>query len=378
MKVKLIQADLIEELKDELAEICNSNFIPTVAVVFASVKHNLHEISELFNKYNIALFGGSSSGEIIQDETYEESIAVMLLDIKKENFDIFIKSKNSGTIKDTAEQARIYALEKFENPGIIVMASGLDSDGDEIVETLREFTKKPFPVFGGLTGDDLQMKSTYVFSNNKVISNGLICLILNNDKIKITGTATSGWETIGIEKTITKSVGNIVYSIENEPALDFFLKYYNIEIDLENKNDIITKIGAKYPVQLIRDSGKRVLRAALFTNPEDNSLIFAGRVPQGAKVKFSVPPSFDLIEKTINNIENLKQITPNADAIIMFSCVGRKDAMGPLIEDEIEGIRKLWDLPQIGFFTYGEIGSSQGAIPDFHNETCCLVLLEEK
>ena len=116
----------------------------------------------------------------------------------------------------------------------------------------------------------------------------------------------------------------------------------------------------------------------MYANPEDKSLVFAGRVPQDAKATFSVPPTFDVIEKTINDVQKLQQTNPIADAMIMFSCAARKIALGPLMEDEIAGIRKIWEVPQVGFFSYGEIGSSHDTIPDFHNETCCIVLLEEK
>ena len=222
------------------------------------------------------------------------------------------------------------------------------------------------------------MENTYVFSNNRVVNNGLICLILDTDKINITGTATSGWETVGVETIITKSKGNIVYSVDNEPALDFFIKYYNLDVDPKNKSDVVQKIGIKYPLQLIRPNGARVLRAPLFANPEDKSLLFAGRVPQGARVTFSVPPTFEVIEKTINNVKKLYEANQNIDAMIMFSCAARKVALGPLMEDEVEGIRSIWDAPQIGFFTYGEIGNSKDNVPDFHNETCSMVILKEK
>ena len=38
-------------------------------------------------------------------------------------------------------------------------------------------------------------------------------------------------------------------------------------------------------------------------NNEDGSLIFAGGVPQGSKVKFSIPPGFDIIEQVIEEVE---------------------------------------------------------------------------
>ena len=161
----------------------------------------------MFDKYDISIFGSSSSGEIEQDEIFEKSIVVMLIDIRTEDFNIYIQETGDDTIKNISEQAVAHAFKLFENPAIIVVASGLDTDGEEIVETIKNFSEKIIPIFGGLAGDDLQMVDTFVFSNNKVVNKGLICFIINTDKIKVSGTATSGWETIGVETTVTNQKG---------------------------------------------------------------------------------------------------------------------------------------------------------------------------
>ncbi len=377
MNVKTIYGTSINIINKQLSDIYENHFRPSVAIIFSSVKYNLKELNKIFDNYKIAVFGSSSAGEIMHDEIFERSIVVMLMDMKKENFGIYIENATNKTIKEISNNALIHALNKFKNPALIIVASGLDVDGDEIVETIKNNTKKRIPIFGGLAGDDLQMTNTYVFSNNLITNKGLVCLVIDTDKVMITGNATSGWETIGIETIITKSEKNIVYTIDNQPALDFFIKYYNLDVDIDKKTDVVKKIGVKYPLQLIRKNGTHVLRAPLYANPENKSLVFAGRVPQGAKVKFSVPPTFEVIEKTINNVKTLKQTIKNAEAIIMFSCAARKVALGPLMEDEVSGIRKIWNAKQIGFFTYGEIGSFNNNIPDFHNETCSVVIMQE-
>lgn len=112
-------------------------------------------------------------------------------------------------------------------------------------------------------------------------------------------------------------------------------------------------------------------------NPEDGSLIFGGTVPQGAKVKFSVPPNFDIVNQVIDETRLLKQHAPEADALVLFSCKARHLALGPMIEEEVEGIRSVWGAPLVGFFTYGEIGNLKGSGTDYHNETCSLVVLKE-
>jgi hypothetical protein len=85
-----------------------------------------------------------------------------------------------------------------------------------------------------------------------------------------------------------------------------------------------------------------------------------------------------VVEDTIQDFAWLSEKQPNADALLMFSCQGRYAALGPFLEDEIEGVYEHWKKPMIGFLSYGEIGSFKNGVCEFHNETCSLVLIKER
>ena len=63
--------------------------------------------------------------------------------------------------------------------------------------------------------------------------------------------------------------------------------------------------------------------------------------------------------------------------MILFSCQGRVIAFGPWVSEEISGLNKIWDVPMIGMFSFGEIGCGASGKNDFHNMTCSLALLKE-
>jgi hypothetical protein len=52
--------------------------------------------------------------------------------------------------------------------------------------------------------------------------------------------------------------------------------------------------------------------------------------------------------------------------------------LGPLIEQENEGLHKIWNAPMAGFFTYGEYGNGLDNKYKFHSTTCSWVALKEK
>lgn len=375
MQAKNIYGENIDEIKSKFSEAVKDGYHPTVAIVFCSIMQDRKALIDFFNEKNIDVFGCTTAGEIIDDEVMEHTTVIMLLNMKKENYKI-VYEEGSDTYKISNNLARL-AKKNFSNPSIVIISSGLTIDAEQIIKGIKDFDET-VPLYGGLAGDDLTMKASYVFSNRFESSNGVIALVLDNEKLLIRGLATSGWDDIGIEKTITRSEGNIVYTIDDEPAVDVFVKFFKFTESVNNRSEIIAMNFAQYPLQLKKDNGNIVLRAPLMVDIDSKALIFAGGIPQGSKVKFSVPPGFDLIEKTAERISALKETMTDPDAVLMFSCKARHLALGPMTSDEAGKIRGIWDKPLIGFFTYGEIGTANGSVCDFHNETCSMVVIGER
>ncbi|RMB60520.1 hypothetical protein EAX61_06780 [Dokdonia sinensis] len=375
MKAINIQGTSIGEVKSAFAKAVSQNFAPTLAIVFCSIAQDRKELVTFLNGHNIQIFGSTTAGEVIDNEITEGATVIMLLDIKREHYSIF--SKSSKNTLEIAKEMATTAKNTFNDPSIIVVSSGLTVDAEDIINGVQNFDNK-IPLYGGLAGDDLKMTASYVFSNDFESDNGLLALIIDNKKVHVAGLATSGWDNIGVEKTITKSDGNIVYSIDDEPALDVFVKFFQFTENLHDRAEVIAMNFAQYPLQMKKENGNVVLRAPLMANMEDSSLIFAGGIPEGSKVQFSVPPGFDLVDKTRDSISVLKDTMENPDAVIVFSCKARHLALGPIMEDEAGKLRSIWDKPLLGFFTYGEIGTAVNSTCDFHNETCSMVVLEER
>ena len=375
MKANNIYGENIDEIKSKFSKVTAPGFSPTLAIIFCSAMQDRKALTDFFNEKKVDVFGCTTAGEIIDNEVMEHTSVIMLLDMKKENYKIF-NEESADTYKVSNDMAK-FAKDTFTNPSIIVISGGLTIDAEQIIKGVQDFDNT-IPLYGGLAGDDLTMKASYVFSNAYESSNGLIGLVIDNDKVNVKGLATSGWDNIGIEKTITKSAGNIVYTIDNEPAVDVFVKFFQFTDSVDNRSEIIAMNFAQYPLQMKKENGNTVLRAPLMVDIDSRALIFAGGIPQGSKVKFSVPPGFDLIEKTAERVRKLKSSIPDADAVLMFSCKARHLALGPMTSDEAEKIREIWNKPLLGFFTYGEIGTAKDSTCDFHNETCSMVILEEK
>jgi small ligand-binding sensory domain FIST len=168
-----------------------------------------------------------------------------------------------------------------------------------------------------------------------------------------------------------------VFTVDDVPVLELTKKFGGLTED--NTEAQLALIATNFPLQLQREKGAPVMRPGLLIDWKDGSFYCGGKVPQGSKIKFSLPPDFDVIEKVVEGLKDLKDTEmPDADAVIVFSCAGRILSLGPLMSKEVEEIYNIWNAPMAGFFSNGEIARATDGNNDLHNLTACCVVLKEK
>lgn len=377
MDVTSIKGHFINEIEQELSNVLLNKFTPNLAIIFCSVSQNINELQKIFSKNQIDIIGATTAGEIYNTTVLEKSIVALLIRLDKTSYSINSYTNKEKNLRALGEKASNDVNKKFNNPTIITFSGGVRANGEELVRGLTSNLSSANNIYGAMAGDDLNLENTYVFTAQEIIDDGIVCLSFDNLKVRAEGVATSGWKSIGTEKSITKSRGNVVFSIDHKPALDVFMDYFNKPKERLAHRDMVVNELAQYPLQVKREENYSVLRAPLLADTDRGALIFSGTVEEGSKIKFSVPPGFETIESTTQEISDMKQNFPDAEALLVFSCKARHQALGPLVENEVEGIQNLWNAPLIGFFSYGEIGNLEGYKCDLHNETISFVALKE-
>jgi len=379
MKAKSIKGKSPKEIESALEKSIVDGFKPTLAIVFLSVSQDRKAISNLLDAKGIAIFGATTSGEFIDEVTEKGSVAVLLMDMKRDHFHIYLEEYPEKNYREAASGIAQMAQAKFKKPAFLISGSHLETDAEQLLFGFEDVIGKDVNVYGGMASDDYTFSEQFVFTNGKQSNRGIVALALDEQKILINGKATCGWKAIGTEKTVTKSEGNHVYTVDDIPVLDLTVKYGGLEnVTPENKN-LLIEIAANLPLQLQREKGDPVMRPGLVVDWNDRSFYTSGSVPQGSKVRFSIPPDFDVMEKVIKGVEELKaKEMPEADVVIVFSCAGRILAFGPMMNQEIEGIKKVWDVPMAGMFSNAELARATGGKLEMHNITTCCVVLKEK
>jgi hypothetical protein len=380
MKAKSIKGKTSSEIQKALNESISEDFRPTLAIILVSNVEDAEPIRSNFGNQGIEIFGVTAPHNFTEKGITEGHIIVMLLDMKPDHFKIVLYDYQGSSSYEAGYNAGISGKNAFANPGFIISPLDFRVSNDELIRGLTDAAGRDIMIAGGVSGDPADF-SGVVFTNDASSKGGFLALILDQDKVSISGLAVSGWKPVGTTKTITKSEGSWVFTIDNEPAMKVIQRYLGDEMLISNSQatGLPPSPDLGYPLQFERASGNAIAKPAIFSNPADQSIMIAGGAKEGDHFRFSLPPDFDVIDKVIESTRIIKEKEmPDADVLLVFSCLGRLGTFGPLISTETEGLAATWNKPMLGFFSLGEFGKLDEGRCEFQGTTVSWVALKEK
>ena len=385
MKAKSISGKSTVEITQALDNCLKDGFQPTIAIVFISVKQDRKEVSKWLADKGIAIFGATSCGEFTEGQETNGAVAILLMELPRDCFDILFEQIGEEGLSECATRLAETSLKKFTNPSLILCSTGINLegeyfDGETLVRTIEDGLGHDKIFYGGMAGDDWNLKGSYVFTRDEETDFGMIALVLDGDTILLEGMAITGWKPMDLSRTVTRSEGTKLYEIDHMPALDLYLKYLGkTEFKDQTGFDVFTDLAIEYPFIVDRGNNETVLRTPMKIDREENTLLIDSAMPEGTRFWFTKPPEFDIVEEIIDKAHQVKtKDNEKADALLIFSCAGRQPVLGPLTTEENEGLAKVWQTPMAGFFTYGEYGRAMNGRQHFHSGACCWVALKEK
>jgi len=385
MKAKSIKGKSAEEIQSALFQSMTDGFKPTLAIIFISIKQDRKAVCEILAKEEIDCIGATSCHEFTDGNQTEGAIAVLLLAIDKNNYAVLTEDIGAKTITEAGVNLSKAALQKFNNPSLIIlstsiMENGAMLDGETLIRGIEKAIGPHVNMFGGMAGDDMSFTGTHVFTNSWSSGYGVAAIVFNEDAIKMYGVALSGWKSIGVSKTITKSKRNLLYEIDGKPALETYLRFLGEDFDsTQDRSKFFDGVGLHYPLQIERTNREPMMCNPMGYNKEENALVLESDVEEGSRFRFSTPPDFDIVETVVGKAKEIRSANDvDADAVLIFSCASRLSALGPMAQQENDGLAATWNAPMAGFFTYGEFGRAINGKHEFHSTTCSWVALKEK
>lgn len=259
---------------------------------------------------------------------------------------------------------------------VLVFSDGKNVNGSELVAGLTQHLPPGVTLTGGLAGDGDRFQETLVLWDGPPEPNTIAVLGLYGDRIKIGFGSLGGWDAFGPERVVTRSTANILYELDEQPALSLYKKYLG-----EHAKDLPAS-GLLFPLSLKTEAGESIVRTILGVNEAEQSLTFAGDIPQGGYARL-MKANFDrLIDGAIGaaqtSYEAIGKTSP--ELALLISCVGRKLVLKQRIEEEVEGVQDALGKETIlaGFYSYGEISPfTPSARCELHNQTMTITSLSE-
>ena len=384
MKTKSIKGTSPEEIQTSLQESMADGFKPSLAIVFISIKQDRNAICEILREQSIDIIGATSCGEFINGYQDQGSIAILLMNLQRDYYSVLFEDGTTTTIAEIAKKLSVNARQRFKKPAFILLSTGMSKkgivfNGEELIRGIETELGSGVPIYGGMAGDDYSFTGSYVFTKDNSTDIGATALVLDEENVSLLGNAISGWQPVGTVKTVTKSEEDWVYEIDGQPAPEMYLKYLGKQLKTDKELETLYEdIGLFYPFQVI-GADDPSMRTPMMIDKEKKAIKFDFAIPQGTQLQFSMPPDFDVVENVLANANEIKNESHfDAEALLIFSCAGRLNALGPLTNSENDGLHQIWKAPMAGFFTYGEFGKGKKGRQEFHSTTCCWVALKEK
>jgi hypothetical protein len=357
------------------------NISPQFVFVFAS--GNLLNDPKIIDHLHVAykhakLIGCSTSGEICGTKVRDHSVSATAVELENTHVEFISIPVNDASQSFDCGKALI---KKFKPEGlrhVFLLSDGLNVNGSELVRGLKESLPDGVSITGGLAGDGADFKETFILSDSgSAISKHVSAIGFYGDRFQVGFGSFGGWDSFGLDRKVTKSKGNVLFQIDDQPALELYKSF------LGDKAAELPASGLLFPLRLRTKADELpVVRTILGVNEENQSITFAGDIPEGAYVRLMKANTDRLIDGAVKAAQTIMNTNEQEapQLAILISCVGRKLVLKQLIEEEVEGAASILGKETVltGFYSYGEISPfSNETSCELHNQTMTITTLSE-
>jgi hypothetical protein len=349
-------------------------------VVFSSVSYHLADLLAGVRQEapDVPLVGCSTAGEISPGRAGDASVVVMALG----GPGLSVSTSAALIESDDLRRAGAEAAACVEQVGpsqyrvLLLLSDGLAGDQQEVVRGAYRVAGASVPLVGGCAGDGLRMQSTYQFHGGEVLQRAVVAAAIASDAPIGIGVR-HGWRRVGEAMLITGSEGSVVRTLNDEAALDVYLRLLDAPEEARTDPVAFTRFALTHPLGLSRRSGEEV-RFVAEANFTDRSLVCIAEVPQGGLTWFMEGDGASVLAATDAACRDAMASLAGQPPIgvLAFDCIARRGVLGESgIEHEVERISGMVaGAPIAGFYTYGEIARTHG-ISGFHNQTLVVLAL---
>ncbi|MCG8236363.1 FIST signal transduction protein [Tenacibaculum finnmarkense] len=340
-------------------------------------KNIYNEIRAIFKQGHLVF--GSTAGDISSKTVADQSITITAIEFEKSTYVIKRANVLSSVNKTGSFQIGKELIQQFAQEGlryVFLVSEGSFINASRLTKGMNAATNNNLLITGALCADAARFEKTVSSYNENPISGEIIAIGLYGESLEVSFAINGGWTPFGPERIVTKSKGNILYELDNKPALNLYKKY------LGDKSKELPGAALLYPLKVKSTNNKQsIVRTILNINEADNSMILAGDILENSKVQ--------LMMTNVDNIVNAAELaainaselrTKKPELAILVSCIGRKLVLDQRVEEEVEEVVEVigTQTTVCGLYSYGEIAPFNGENNcQLHNQTMTITLISE-
>jgi len=322
------------------------------------------------------IVGASALANILDAEVHP--YAVVATAVKFENASVRLSvidfDKQSDLFQVGRELVRGLPGEGLKN--IFILSDGIDINGSSLARGAGEVCDSVL-ITGGLAGDDNRFEESWVMADDAPKRRRAAAVGFYGEHLTVSSGSSSGWEEFGMEYVVTRSEGNVVYEIDNQPALQLYKRY------LGEYTETLPKKARRFPLSITEEGVEQErVRSVSSIDEESQSLIFIGDVPQGSRARLMRSNMEGLVASSKTAAEKIALVNRQDALGLVVSCACRTMVLKQHTDKELKAAKEHLgsNVRLAGFYAYGEFAPSDDGSEAcaFHNQSMMLTVIYEE
>jgi len=304
------------------------------------------EIKECLPK--VKIIGTTATIGIFETQYIKDSCIIAISSFETTNIQTYGVSKTSNDSYGIGKRL-VNGIYKDKAKSIISFATPFNIEGQDFLNGITHYNKKLI-VSGGFSGYKIENSviKTLVFTEDDIFEDGVVGACLYGDNLIVNSFGNCSWMPIGKEHVVTSAKDNLIISIDNIPAYDFYSTYIGKE-DIE----LVSGVKSQFPLMIKRNEGYSALPINGITEEYIETNV---KVKVGLIVRLGYGNINHLIDETRKNVYLASELP--IESLFNYSCIGRQVYLGDLVNYEIEQLKETLNVN--GFFTSGEFVYKNG------------------
>jgi hypothetical protein len=319
--------------------------------------------------------GCSTAGQICGEQVCDDAITVTAISFAETRLRLASAAVSSPEESASAGRRLMEALVAPDLRHVLLFSDGLRVNGSALLAGLAEAMPAGVSATGGLAADGDRFAQTWTLADAPPAEGQVVAVGLYGARLRIGCGSRGGWDPFGPERLVTRSEGNVLYTLDDVSALALYRRY------LGEFAAGLPSAALRFPLSLRGpDGAPGLVRTILGMDEARQSLRFAGDLPQGSYVRFMKANPDRLVDGAHAAAQESCAGAATPHWALLVSCVGRRLVLRQRVEEELEGARDALGAacPMSGFYSYGEIcpAFGQGGAV-LHNQTMTITCFWE-